>query len=195
MASDAPLPKAVVFDLDYTLWPYWVDTHIDPPLKRRNDALNEVVDRSGLKLGFFRDVPSILLELKDRGVHVAAASRTAAPAVARQALRELMIDQGDTVHTRPPRQTGRASERKNVTKAIHLFDQLEIYPGSKVAHFSNIAKASGVEYRDMIFFDDEHRNAEVERKLGVHFVLVGNQGLDRANFDRGIAEWRKKRGH
>lgn len=37
--------------------------------------------------------------------------------------------------------------------------------------------------------------AEVERKLGVHFVLVGNQGLDRATFDRGIAEWRKKRGH
>ena len=124
MASDAPLPKAVVFDLDYTLWPYWVDTHIDPPLKRRNDALNEVVDRSGLKLGFFRDVPSILLELKDRGVPVAAASRTAAPAVARQALRELMIDQGDTVHTRPPRQTGRASERKNVTKAIRACEAL-----------------------------------------------------------------------
>lgn len=116
--AGAPFPKAVVFDLDYTLWPYWVDTHIDPPLKRKNDALNQVVDRSGQKLSFFHDVPSILLQLKDEGVHIAAASRTCAPTVARQALRELMIDQGDTVSTRPPRQTGRVSERKNVVKAI-----------------------------------------------------------------------------
>ncbi|WFD01859.1 protein-tyrosine-phosphatase [Malassezia obtusa] len=156
--AGAPFPKAVVFDLDYTLWPYWVDTHIDPPLKRKNDALNQVVDRSGQKLSFFHDVPSILLQLKDEGVHIAAASRTCAPTVARQALRELMIDQGDTVSTRPPRQTGRVSERKNVVKAINLFDQLEIYPGSKISHFQNIARDSGVDYRDMIFFDDESRN-------------------------------------
>lgn len=34
--------------------------------------------------------------------------------------------------------------------------------------------------------------AEVESKLGVKFVLVGTQGLDRATFDQGILEWRKR---
>ena len=35
-----------------------------------------------------------------------------------------------------------------------LFDYVEIYPGSKEKHFQNLHKASGIEYNDMLFFDD-----------------------------------------
>lgn len=66
MRSEAPWPKLVVFDLDYTLWPVsiyeligklWVDTHVDPPLQRRAGALNEVVDRCVRPLTPDRDSP------------------------------------------------------------------------------------------------------------------------------------------
>lgn len=39
-----PLPKLVAFDLDYTLWPFWVDTHVSAPVKAR-DNNSRAVDR------------------------------------------------------------------------------------------------------------------------------------------------------
>ena len=64
--------------------------------------------------------------------------------------------------------------------------------GSKKRHFRELAGTTGLDYSEMLFFDDEARNAEVE-SLGVTFVLVGSDGLTHSLFEKGIEEWRRKR--
>lgn len=78
-------------------------------------------------------------------------------------------------------------------KAIELFHHLEIYPGSKITHFNKLQKATGVRFEDMLFFDDEARNRNVE-SLGVTMYLV-RDGVSKVEVERGIQEWRKRHGH
>ncbi|XP_035271181.1 magnesium-dependent phosphatase 1-like [Anguilla anguilla] len=101
-------PKLIVFDLDYTLWPFWVDTHVDPPF-RKDKATSEVKGANQL-LSLFK------------------------------------LDQ--------------------------YFSLKEIYPGSKVTHFKKLKADSGVQFREMMFFDDDQRNITDVSRLGVHCVLV-----------------------
>ena len=75
-------------------------------------------------------------------------------------------------------------------KAISVFDYQQIYPGTKTTHFTRIHKESGLEYSEMLFFDDESRNKNVET-LGVVMRLV-RDGVTLHEIDQGVKEWRQK---
>lgn len=161
------LPKLVVFDLDYTLWPFYIDTHHSPPFTRRSDDnKTKIVDGSGRRVSYFPDSESILLHLKDTpGISVACASRTGAIDYAKKLLKAL-----------------------NWTD---LFDYREIFPGSKITHFRNLAKSSGIEFKDMLFFDDENRNVVDVQGLGVTCVHA-HDGMSWCVLKEGFTTFEKK---
>lgn len=70
-----------------------------------------------------------------------------------------------------------------------VFSFSEMYSGSKVRHFGEIRKNSGVPYEDMIFFDDWDQNCKDVGSLGVTCVECRRVSTRR----RGAAEWQPVR--
>ncbi|KAJ7735017.1 acid phosphatase-domain-containing protein [Mycena metata] len=60
-----------------------------------------------------------------------------------------------------------------------------VRPGDKRKHFKEIKRQTLMDYKDMIFFDDDSKHRNVKRK-GVTFVKVGDEGLDSSTFQRGL---------
>ncbi|KAF9448416.1 magnesium-dependent phosphatase-1 [Macrolepiota fuliginosa MF-IS2] len=185
MSSTSRYPQLVAFDLDYTLWDLWIDTHVTGPLHRNGDKTNEVLDRHNDVIAFYKDVPPIFHRLKAADVCIAACSRTSTPDLAYQALRLLLVP--------PPitKTNGKKRDGSKPVPAIDYFDQLEIYPGSKITHFKKLHEKTGIPYSEMLFFDDEHRNKEVG-KLGVTFQIISSSGLTNRSFEQGLSTWAKR---
>jgi magnesium-dependent phosphatase 1 len=158
-------PKVLIFDLDYTLWPFWVDTHVNPPFRKTSNGT--VVDSFGTTIKHYPEVPEVLDGLHKQGYLLAVASRTGEIEGARQ-----LID---------------------LFGWKHLFSHEEIYPGSKTKHVANIKNAFGVEYRDMIFFDDEGRNIRDVGELGVLSIMVRN-GVTKAVVEDALSQYSKRKG-
>ncbi|CAG5116946.1 unnamed protein product, partial [Candidula unifasciata] len=109
-------PKLIVFDLDYTLWPFWVDTHVDPPFRMASNG--KVYDAHKKHVKYYEDVPDILKKLHSEGFKLGIASRTGAVQEASDLTRLFNWDQ--------------------------YFHYRQIYPGSKITHFKKLHSRSNI---------------------------------------------------
>lgn len=147
-------PKVIVFDLDYTLWPFWVDKGINIELPFKQIGEHKVCDATGREVKSFPDITPLLQRLHNEGYKIGIASE--------------------------------AFYKDECAKLVRLFgweefiDYEEIYPGSKIFHFIKIKKSSGVEFCDMLYFDDE--------KEHLAEVAATCTGITTCWADRGVSE-------
>lgn len=132
----------IVFDLDYTLWPFFVDCS-DPPFKKSE---KHIVDACGGKVKPYPHSTDILKKLSALGYKIAIASRT--PAIKD------------------------ACELIKLFGWKQYIDYQQIYPGCKVTHFNEFKKQSGIPFDRMLFFDDEERNIADINRIGSVSILV-----------------------
>lgn len=157
------LPKLIVFDLDNTLW-----TPELYQLNRRLRQKNIKAPRANQDIRLFDDANTILSDIvscpdkyqcnysakypsENAKTSMAIASRTNQYAWANALLHQFEIQ------SRP---------------LIDLFPYIQIVKGSKIHHFQELSKQTGIPYRDMIFFDDDMRMncKEISSTLGIMCV-------------------------
>lgn len=164
-------PKLIVFDLDFTLWPSWCAVHISPPFKFVDGT--HILDSTEKSMGFYPEVLQVLEFIKSElQIPYCSASRTPKPENGKRMLELLHIDK----------------------KPAHESFLHNIWGGgSKIAHFKEIQKLTGIDYRDMLFFDDEPRNQDVEHELGVQFHLVTEEeGVCIESFNAGLKAFNER---
>ena len=154
----------VVFDLDYTLWPFWVDTHISPPfrVKKTKDTGEKILeDGYSFEIKLYPGVFQILEKAKKDGIKMGTVSRTLEPEYGKQLLRLMDLEK--------------------------YFISCEFDTGTKVKSIEKIAKLAGISsgMKKCLLFDDETRNIrDIERAGGIGILL--ENGLNNEKFKEGI---------
>ena len=143
-----PMPKMVVFDLDFTLWkPELYQLSSGSPFSVSSDGC--VLTARGERLELFPAARTALTELADAGVPIAIASRAGEVEWAYEIMRLMPVD------------------RRRTMAGVIGDAPVVIQGGSKTHHLKHISAESGVKLADMLFFDNERTNIMEVDKLGV----------------------------
>lgn len=166
-------PGLVVFDLDDTVW--YPEMYMLRGAPFRSVSAREVEDCSGEAVtvyeGARRAITQIVAGVDGWGeTLVAYASRTECGEWAEECLRLLSVP-------------GPGGQGK-----VSLWDAAahkEIYEGSKVQHFEALQRKTGLEYDEMLFFDNERWNITEVGRLGVRCMYTPG-GMTEEHWAEGV---------
>jgi magnesium-dependent phosphatase 1 len=166
------VPGLVVFDLDFTVWPF--DCHKDRHMPF-TVAGGTILDAWGRAASPYPDVPGIITELVERGIPVAYASRNPSADQLEALLRAIAI----APKNRP--------DIKNLWDVLPSKDYIQAYGSglsrAKTKHFTVLQRVTGVPFSKMLFFDDDHTNITTAAAQGVIAINVKGAGVKRDIFE------------
>lgn len=177
------LPKAIIFDLDGCLWTpemyeimYFMGGKGSPFREDPNNGSN-LLTSGDQPVKLLGDVRSVFEEMHTQpcfgDAKIGISSRTDEPNWARELLEKFRVT------------TNEKGEPVYLTDVLN--GPIEIAQDSKVAHFERIRTETGIDYEDMVFFDNEFGNCERVSSLGVSVVYCP-KGVTRELWEMGVRE-------
>jgi len=175
-------PDLLVFDCDYTIWPFDCDKDVLSPFTL--SPFGDIIERFGRSANPYRDVQKLFAGIVDAGIPVAFLSRNPSANYLEELLRCIMI----YPKTKPP---------MSLWDTMPSRDYFHAYSSggsrAKDKHFAALQKFSGISFDKMIFFDDLPENILAAQRQGTTAVLVGGKvGLNIEAMDAGIDLWRSR---
>eukprot|EP00250_Pteridium_aquilinum_P004235 c14460_g1_i2 orf=337-936(-) len=172
------LPRLVVFDLDYTLWPFYCSLPFPYPKLdgsrfwggARSWSVSRFCECRSKKDNprLYREARGILNALQEKEVKMAIASRTPTPDIAQVYLNKLGL--------------------------TNFFVDMQIFPSwtHKTEHLNKIHQKTRIPFSSMLFFDDEDRNIQSVSQMGVTSVLVDN-GVNIKALQEGLTDYARSK--
>ena len=168
------LPRAVVFDLDETLWDREVDCSGGPPFSLSKDSRNTLYCSRKTPIRLYDDVPAIFDSLADHGeMQVGYASRTWEPEWAKSALKQVPCGSEKIVNM------------WSIATGSGWGDH------SKVSHLKTVSSQMRVSLDSIVFYDNEMRNIRDVKPMGAHCWYCPD-GLDADGFVKSLSEYSEK---
>ena len=162
--NSSHLPKLIAFDLDGTVWKpdmyeLWGG---GAPFTKTSDP-NVLLDTASSNVTLCGNIRNILTQIASSNfvdTKVCYVSCTDEPSWAEECLTKFCTDDGTTL-------------ADIVDKDIN-----QIYKSNKKTHFQKIHALTGIEFKDMMFFDNEKHNCTSVSQLGVICIHCQN-GMDK----------------
>jgi magnesium-dependent phosphatase-1 len=171
MTPDQPL---LVFDCDYTLWPFDCDKEVIAPFHVH--VAGGIIDRSWRPANPYPEVRAVFQYIVQHKMSFAIASRNPSANSIAQLLASIMI---------PVDGSYKSIWSMLPAGCFHAYSSGGAK--AKTAHFKRISQATGRPLSEMLFFDDLPENIHEATKQGITSVLVGQRtGLTMAAFMCGL---------